>query len=89
MYQEKAPAKPPESTVIKIAFNREKTMKVIKEKEEDKYLGDIISKDGRNIKNIQVRVNKGKGIIRKILNILKGIPFGKLFYEISILEMFP
>ena len=35
MYQEKAPAKPPESTVIKIAFNREKTMKVIKEKEEE------------------------------------------------------
>ena len=35
VYQEKAPAKPPESPVIKTAFNREKTMKVIKEKEEE------------------------------------------------------
>ena len=40
---------------------------VMEEKDEEKYLGDIISKDGRNLKNIKARVNKGKGIVRKIL----------------------
>ena len=29
---------------------------LMEEKEEEKYLGDIISKDGRNLKNIQARV---------------------------------
>ena len=32
---------------------------------DEKYLGEIISKDGRNIKNIKARVDKGKGIIKK------------------------
>ena len=36
---------------------------VMEGKLEEKYLGDVISKDGRNIKNIQVRVNTGKGIV--------------------------
>ena len=58
---------------------------VMEEKEEEKYLGDVLSKDGRNLKNIQARVNKGKGIVRKILNILDGIPFGKLYFQIAIL----
>ena len=42
---------------------------------EEKYLGDVISTDGRNIKNIKARVAKGKGIISKIITILEGIPF--------------
>ena len=36
---------------------------------------DMISKDGRNLKNIQSRVGKGTGIVWKILTILDGIPF--------------
>ena len=51
--------------------------------DEDKYLGDIVSKDGRNIKNIQARVKKGKGIVKKICNILEDVPFGKLFFEVA------
>ena len=43
--------------------------------EEEKYLGDIISKDGRNLKNIRARVNKGKGIVKRILDILDSMPF--------------
>ena len=35
VYQEPAPAKPPERPVIKTSFNRQNTMKVIREKEED------------------------------------------------------
>ena len=57
----------------------------MEEKSEEKYLGDVISRDGRNIKNIQSRVNKGTGIVRKILTILDGIPFGKYHYEAGII----
>ena len=32
-----------------------------------------------------MRVNKGKGIVKKILNILEGIPFGKLYFQVAIL----
>ena len=41
--------------------------KSIEDKSEEKYLGDIISQDGRNLKNIKARVEKGKGIVVKIL----------------------
>ena len=34
----------------------------MEEKLEEKYLGDVISTDGRNLKIIQQRVAKGKGI---------------------------
>ena len=58
---------------------------VMEEADEDKYLGDIISKDGRNIKNIQARVNKEKGIVKRILEILEGIPFGRLYFQVAII----
>ena len=53
-------------------------------KAEEKYLG-MSSSDGKNFKNIQERVNKGKGIIRNILSMLEGIPFGKYFFEVAII----
>ena len=40
---------------------------IMEEKEDEKYLGDIVSKDGRNLKNIKSRINKGKGIVSKIM----------------------
>ena len=67
---------------IKDVFEGEEVMG---DSNSEKYLGDIISKDGRNILNIKARLSKGKGIIKKILNILNCIPFGKLFYQIAIL----
>ena len=54
-------------------------------KMEEKYLGDVISTDGRNIKNIKARVAKGKGIISRIITILEGIPFGKFYYEVAVI----
>ena len=60
----------------------EEEMKV---KNEEKYLGDVISTDGRNIKNNNARVAKGKGITSKILSILEGIPFGKFYYEVAVI----
>ena len=55
----------------------------MEDKEEECYLGDIISKDGKNIKNIKRRIIKGKGIVQRISNILKDIPFGKLFFQVA------
>ena len=63
-------------------FIGEETME---EKNEEKYLGDIISNDGRNIKNIKARVSKGKGINSKILTMLEGIPFGNFYFEVAII----
>ena len=57
----------------------------MEEKHEKKYLGDVISKDGRNLKNIKARINKGNSIVTKILNILEGVPFGKLYLQVAIL----
>ena len=54
-------------------------------KQEEKYLGDIISHDGRNIKNIKARVNKGTGIVNNIMTKLEGIPFGKYYFEVAII----
>ena len=58
---------------------------VMEETENEKYLGDVISKDGRNLKNIQARVNKGVGIVKKILTMLDGIPFGKFYFEAAVI----
>ena len=57
----------------------------MEESEEEKYLGDIITKDGKNIKNIQSRINKGKGIVKRITEILDGVPFGKLYFQVAII----
>ena len=37
-------------------------IQIMEEKSEEKYLGDVISTDGKNIKNVKSRVSKGKGI---------------------------
>ena len=55
------------------------------EAEEERYLGDIISKDGRNIKNFKARVKKGTGIVNKIMTMLEGIPFGKFYFEVAVI----
>ena len=59
--------------------------KSIEDKSEEKYLGDIISQDGRNLKNIKARVEKGKGIVVKILSILDTFHFGSYYFEIGLI----
>ena len=54
-------------------------------KDSEKYLGDIISTDGKNLKNIKARVAKGTGIISKIITMMEGIPFGKFYYQVGII----
>ena len=59
--------------------------KSIEDKSEEKYLGDIVSQDGRNLKNIKARVEKGKGIVVKILSILDTFHFGSYYFEIGLI----
>ena len=57
----------------------------MEEKSEEKYLGVIISKDGKNMKNIKERVAKGVGIVKRILTILDSIPLGKHYFEVAMI----
>ena len=52
---------------------------------EDTYLGDVISNDGRNSKNIKCRVGKGLGKITEIMNILEKISLGESYFRIAML----
>ena len=58
---------------------------IMEEKDSEKYLGDLISNDGRNIKNIKARVIKGKGIVTRIMTLLEGIPFGRFYFEVAMI----
>ena len=57
----------------------------MEEVSEDKYLGDIISNDGRNLKNIKARINKGQGIVSRIMTLLEGIQFGRHYFEVAMI----
>ena len=52
---------------------------------EDTYLGDIISEDGRNTKNIRNRISKGVGIISQIMNMLETVTLGEHFFTTAVL----
>ena len=67
---------------IKDTFEGKKEME---EKSEEKYLGVIISKDGKNMKNIKDRVAKGTGIVKRIFAILDSIPLGKHYFEVAMI----
>jgi hypothetical protein len=51
---------------------------------EDTYLGDIVSNNGSNLKNIRNRVGKGLGIISQIISILETVSFGMYYFEIAM-----
>ena len=50
----------------------------------DTYLGNIISRDGKNKLNIESRVAKGLGIVSQIMDILKSTSFGKHYFEMAV-----
>ena len=52
--------------------------------EEEKYLGDIISSDGKNSKNITARANRGIGTINQIMSILEDVCFGKYYFKVAM-----
>ena len=51
---------------------------------EDTYLGDIVSQDGSNQKNVRSRVGKGIGIISQILLMLETVSFGHYYLQIAL-----
>ena len=53
--------------------------------EEIEFLGDILSSDGKNTKNIKSRVSRGLGIISQIFIILENTAFGSHYFEIALL----
>ena len=52
--------------------------------EEEKYLGDIITNDGKNVKNIAARTNRGIGTVNQIMSILDDICFGKYYFKVAM-----
>ena len=67
---------------IEDVFNGEVEME---ETESERYLGDIISNNGRNMNNFKARVNKGIGIVNNIFTYLEAIPFGKHYFEVGVM----
>ena len=57
----------------------------MKEVDNEKYLGDILSSDGKNCKNIAARKNRGFGVITQLMSILIDMCFGRHYS----LESFP
>ena len=57
----------------------------MEEVNQDTYLGDILSSDGRNTANIKHRVSKGLGIVNQILSLLEAVNFGPQYFEIAML----
>ena len=53
-------------------------------KQEQVYLGDVISADGSHTKNVLNRKNKGLGIINQITQILDSVFFGKFHFEVAL-----
>ena len=51
----------------------------------EKYLGDILTTDGKIDQNIEERYNKGIGIVNQILGILKEISFGIYYFDMAVL----
>ena len=58
-----------------------KGIEAINEVHEKKYLGDLISRDGNNKKNIKDRTNKAQSNVNKIVKGLFERPYGKRFFK--------
>jgi hypothetical protein len=58
---------------------------IMEDVSEDTYLGDVISSDGRNKKNIEKRISKGMGIITQIMHLLDTVSLGEHYIEIAML----
>ena len=51
----------------------------------ERYLGDLLSKDGKNMINIKARGRKLLGVISGIMNILREVSLGQFYFEIAML----
>ena len=49
----------------------------------EKYLGQVISSDSKNVNNIEQLRNKGIGIQNKIIEMLERMPGGPYYFEMQ------
>ena len=56
----------------------------MEEKQEQVYLGDVISVDGRHDKNVKARKDKSLGTINEIMQILESTFYGKYHFEVAL-----
>ena len=57
----------------------------MQEVQSEKYLGDILSSDGKNVQNITARKNRGIGIVTQLMTKLEEICFGKHYFKVAII----
>ena len=57
----------------------------ITETSHEKYLGQIISSDATNARNISDRAARGTGMSKKIIEMLNHVPGGKFHFEIAMI----
>ena len=51
----------------------------------DKYLGDYLSVEGKNDRNINEKWNKGIGFVSQVIGLLKEISLGQYYFDIALL----
>ena len=56
----------------------------MKKADQEKYLGDVINKNGKQNATIVERISKGHGIVTNILALIKDIPLGNRRVEIGL-----
>ena len=57
----------------------------ISESKTEKYLGQIVSSDGSNVKNVTNLSNKGKGMVNTVTSIMNRMPGGKFHFEMAVM----
>ena len=72
-------------TTVEDIVNVESGESKLETVENERYLGDVLSSNGSNKKNILARRNKGIGIINQILAILDGTCYGPHIFEVGLL----
>ena len=58
--------------------------KILLKDHKERYLGDIISCDGKNDENIKAKVSSGIGASNTVMNILNEICLGSKYFEMAI-----
>ena len=56
----------------------------IEQSDEERYLGDLITSNGKNGKNMAARKSKGIGIVDRICSILNDVFFGPYFFQTAL-----
>ena len=57
---------------------------IMKKKEHETYLGDVISSSGKNDKNIEHKANQGVGGVSQFFSMLHQVSLGHFYFEIGL-----